>query len=113
MQMSSYKCSKCNYITNRRYNLDRHISMRHQATEPEPVSSCVPDPLKKFECDKCHRTFTRRCYLGVHQEKCEGVPKGCCKICKQYCATKDILYKHKLKCMALLSNNIQKQVNDA
>ena len=98
-----FKCSFCNYITDRKYNLTRHYHNKHHdnlhnldiTTHEENVVINEENVVQNEEnvvqneenvvlthlCEKCNRIYKTIKYLIRHREKCNGVDNLTCPKC--------------------------------
>lgn len=51
-----FTCSSCNFFSNRKENLVRHERVMHMGE-------------KLYACDKCEKTFSFKCSLGIHMKR--------------------------------------------
>ena len=65
-----HKCVNCDYKSNRKFNLDLHISRKH-IEEIEIEVEVKPEYLKK--CEKCQKTFKTYKGYNYHIKVCKGV----------------------------------------
>lgn len=100
------KCEFCNYKTNKKFNLDRHISIKHP-DDNDDTESDTEVYESKFKCDKCHKFLSSRQYLNIHKEKCDGIsnPNECC-ICHNIFNNRFSKSRHLKKCKLESENNI-------
>lgn len=59
--MAVFKCTECDYQTQRKNNLDRHININHNINTINQT---------QFTCSYCNISFTKLCYLSRHKNKC-------------------------------------------
>ncbi len=125
--MTAHQCSKCNYTTNRIYNLERHTrtckksELQEKGSNLQEKGSCLQKKGSLLQkkgsfhdhssqtniptCQKCNKTFTRNSNLKIHLETCDGTVIGMCKICKEMFNSKSTLYRHKKICKVKEINN--------
>lgn len=72
------------------------LEPKNASHDDEPCDFIVPT------CEKCNKTFSRKYYLKVHEESCDGTRKGCCKSCKQFFSNRSALDRHKKVCKTLI-----------
>lgn len=114
-----YKCSDCDYKSNKIFNLKRHMVKIHvDKNKIVNVNNKISEEIinvnneilerensKKEilnnQCDKCNKTFCRKSYLKLHLEKCKG-PKNVlqCDFCKRDFNNSTNKYKHQKICKA-------------
>ena len=98
-------CSQCNYLTDRKYNLQRHFNVKHfdkmnfehsfengQNVSPNgqnvsPNGQNVSpneqnvSPLEKNVCCKCNKIYKTNKHLLNHKNKCKGIDELTCSKC--------------------------------
>ena len=97
------KCSICNYISDRKFNLQRHYHNKHHgiviqnkipATQEnvvaneenvveneENVVANEENVVPSYLCEKCNRMYKTMKYLLHHKEKCNGLDNLTCPKC--------------------------------
>ena len=111
-----YFCSLCNYTSNRKYNLQRHIRMVHEQAEMHGganvkvsganvkvgganVKVDEQDLDDNLICVKCYKKYTRKRYLEEHESKCKGTASSLeCEKCKNIYASRSSLSQHRKIC---------------
>jgi len=88
--MSSFKCEECNYASNRKYNLQRHIKIRH---------TNVKELCKKIShrCNICEYSTDRPYNLKRHEATHKRIKKSKihqCFICDYQDKSKSNVKKH-------------------
>jgi hypothetical protein len=130
--MKIYQCSCCEYSTDRKYNIDRHMFVKHieayknqgtiQAIQKEKNISenggkYIPSTNSPFTCKKCCKTFTTLRWMKHHDIKCKGVVDShTCEYCKTIFSNPCNKYRHLKTCkkkkevdqMALVPTNTAK-----
>lgn len=88
-----FQCNKCNYFTERKYNLQRHSSSKHGESQEElPIVEKVthiveiPTPVGEnvtpgFYCCKCNKKYNSTRYLVNHEKNCKKVDSLTCPKC--------------------------------
>ena len=81
--MAYHRCGKCDYKTNRKFNLKIHIERKH-ANEIEKVTPAVTPVAitsKALQCDTCLRIFSSRAAKSRHRKnvKCKPPPETLCQ----------------------------------
>ena len=80
------RCDFCDYKTTKKFNLKRHISIKHPNDDDDDTESDTEMYESKFRCDKCHKFLSSRQNLNKHEEKCNGVSNpNECYICHKIC----------------------------
>lgn len=132
-----YCCSQCNYTTNRKYNLDRHIGMVHILERPNVeserpnvelerpnvdferpnVDSERPNVDSGIRCSGCSKVFTSKLTLSRHVRwnRCKGyVDKFECPHCHATFSSRSSKSHHMSRCniqhMIQEEEHIMKQV---
>ena len=60
-----YECKKCNYVTVRKSQYDRHLLTRKHNKQQKAI--------KKFQCENCNKIYADNSGIWRHKKKC--VPK--------------------------------------
>lgn len=69
VQSKNYVCDACNYVTDRRYCLERHhMSIRHKKN----ISKVKKETSRKLYCNLCGKKFNHRSSLSRHKRECRG-----------------------------------------
>ena len=100
-----FHCQKCNYFSNRKYNLQRHYDNKHnkqveinenpkneQNVSPKiqnvspKIQNVSPNeqnvnPSEQNVCPKCNKVYKTKKHLLNHQIKCKGVDELTCSRC--------------------------------
>ena len=95
-----FKCSLCNYITERKYNLQRHFHNKHKKNNEnhhveenvvkneenvvkneENVVQNGENVVSQYLCEKCNRTYKTTKYLLKHKLNCNGLDNLTCPKC--------------------------------
>ena len=72
---NTFCCELCNYITERKYNLNLHLqSKRHKNNENDNENNGFLAKTSKYECKKCNRIFNDRAGLWRHKKSCSKEP---------------------------------------
>ena len=128
---NKWSCSECSYTTNRKYNLELHISrksacaMRQKVDDVNKNVNLDDKNVNLYDknvnlddknvnlydknvnlinkCLKCSKTFTTKSYLVKHENKCLGNESLKCNKCKKIFASRQSKYKHikNVKCKPL------------
>jgi hypothetical protein len=96
MEINSYFCNKCNYVTKRKANYERHLeSSKHK--------TCIGEISREFKCSFCNKSYVnfeslRRHLTRFHQQNnyqnnntdeiikmMSDVVKETCNLAKQVC----------------------------
>ena len=101
--MNIFKCPFCNYFSNRKFNLQKHINNKHSdisniSKMPENGQNVTPNgqnvtpngqnvtpngqnvTLQLF-CKKCNKLYKTKRRLNSHELKCKGVDELTCPKC--------------------------------
>ena len=119
-----FSCSQCNYITDRKYNLYRHTSVKHfnnccnldNGTNEEkhihseekhihPEEKHIHSREKhilSFICSKCNKIYKTKKYLELHERKCKCIDSHTCPRCMKTFSNTSNKCKHikKNNCVA-------------
>ena len=60
------KCDYCNYTSNRKYNLNRHIELNHLN-----INSITDNKNIEYICNNCNKKFTSDYSLKIHMSLCK------------------------------------------
>ena len=111
-----FHCSYCNYLTTRKYNLQRHFNLKHFTTTnndifstsvqnvppnvqnvPPKVQNVPPNvqnvPPEKH-CHKCNKCYKTNRHLLNHESKCKGIDELTCTKCMTSFTTRQHKYNH-------------------
>ena len=65
-----FRCEKCNYITSRKTNLDRHLASAKHARGGKPKYANAGKPTTiLYKCSRCSKTFKTRSGRSKHEKK--------------------------------------------
>jgi len=108
--MTIFNCSFCNYFSDRKYNLQKHVNIKHcKKYENSKIvkneenvipneenvipkkENVIPNeenviPKKEnvisgFFCKKCNKLYKTKKYLELHEIKCKGIDELTCPKC--------------------------------
>ena len=69
---SPFACSKCLFVTDRKYNFQQHLENVHKMPKCEVDEICKNPPKDTKEvCPHCHKEFIRR-YISTHIKSCKS-----------------------------------------
>ncbi|QKF93853.1 zinc finger protein C2H2-type protein [Fadolivirus algeromassiliense] len=75
--MVEHKCELCDYKTNKKSNLDRHLQIHNKnikIIESTNISQSYPKDISNDSCELvcsyCTKTFTKACNLSRHKKSC-------------------------------------------
>ena len=115
-----YKCNICNYVSNNKSNVNRHILNKHK-TDSDSESDTNTDSVietkniseteKTFLCEKCNKKYKTKKHFDNHNKKCVGIDILTCPKCMKKFSTTSNKSKHikKNNCVPksiIYSNNI-------
>ena len=102
-QQTIYRCSRCNYFSDRKYNYTRHLDNVHNikyqnrdkfsegenvtpsdenvTPSGENVTPGGENVTPVFFCKKCNKKYNSKRYLTNHELKCKGVDELTCPRC--------------------------------
>lgn len=133
-----FKCSLCNYFSERKYNFQRHIRARHQINleniqndknDKNEQNVCPIEqnvcPSEQNVCPKCNKLYKTKKHLLNHENKCNGFDELTCSKCMVSFTTRSAKHKHikanKCKARSIIhartpniqniTNNIDNSVN--
>ena len=116
-----YNCCLCNYVSNRKYNLNRHHISKHNnknienidtlknekkvspnekkvSPNEKKVSPCEKkvSPCENIDniCIKCNKFYKTKKSLLEHEKKCKGIDELTCPRCMTNFTTKQAKSKH-------------------
>jgi hypothetical protein len=131
-----FKCSQCNYFSDRKFNFSRHIRAKHkriiikventineQNVCPNEQNVCPNEqnvcPNEQNVCPKCHKVYKTKKHLLNHESKCNGIDELTCSRCMISFTTRAAKHKHikadKCKARSIIharTPNIQKITNN-
>jgi hypothetical protein len=85
-----FKCLKCNYSTDRKYDFNRHIKRKVPCTlNTTPTITTTNNVSNTLFCEKCKKTFSSPKYYKSHLKLCKGHDSKTCPTCfKSFATTK-------------------------
>jgi hypothetical protein len=85
-----FNCSKCVYQTNKKFNLNRHITSKHK--EDYNINT---NDTNDNKCDKCNKILSSKQYLNNHLLNCNGVSNPLeCHLCHKILANRGSKSSH-------------------
>ena len=129
-----FKCIECEYYSQRSYNVQRHMIVKHNLTIPcinmSNVNRVIPAPKQVIpapkqvisapkqvipnQCEQCHKIFTIKSSLTRHLLTCKGINKDKeCIFCKKLLSSKRNKDNHQLTCKEkslTIINNIDNSI---
>ncbi len=97
-QSKQYKCDVCQYMCNRTFNWNKHLT-----TSKHLIAVNVNTPTKPLFSCACGKTYHHRQGLWLHKTNCDFVEKETinlqskvheCELCHYVCSRKFNLHKH-------------------
>jgi hypothetical protein len=84
-----FNCEFCKYQTNKKYNLNRHITIKHKEEEVEIKEDVeikeeeveIKEEVEIYNCDKCDKNYKTKKYFNNHQKICNGLNILSCSKC--------------------------------
>ena len=97
--MSNYKCQFCDYESNKKYNLTRHMDIKHMQQKVSPVQQKVSHEdihnILSFTCNNCNKSYKKQWILNRHIKKCTGIKDPLlCNFCNTIFTCKSSKSKH-------------------
>ena len=98
-----YHCKECIYLTDRKYNLQRHFHKKHMKNIQNSVYSdngqnVSPSgqnvSFSNFLCSKCNKTYKTYKHLRNHELSCCGVDELTCCKCMTSFTTRSAKSRH-------------------
>ena len=89
-----FNCSKCVYQTNKKFNLNRHITSKHK--EDYNINDIInTNDINDNKCDKCNKILSSKRNLNNHLLNCNGVSNPLeCHICHKILANRGSKSSH-------------------
>src|SRR5210317_1897359 len=92
-----FQCSKCNYFSDRKFNLKRHFNVKHceflNFDDTLKIKQKVSPKIQKVSpclfCLKCNKIYKTKRHLQHHFTKCKGVDELTCSKCMVSFTTKN------------------------
>jgi len=125
-----FNCEFCKYQTNKKYNLNRHITTKHkeeEIKEEEIKEEDIEEEIKEedieeeikeedieeeiYNCDKCDKNYKTKKYFNNHQKICNGLNVLSCSKCMFIFTSRQAKSNHikKNNCIAKSIINIKQQ----
>ena len=104
IKMSTFKCTCCDYNSNRSYNLSRHMVIKHaqqNVNMPQQNVIIEEDDAQNilFECSDCSKVFNKQWILTRHKKICTGLTNSLlCTNCNKVFASRQSKSIHIKKC---------------
>ena len=100
--MNIFKCSFCNYFSNRKFNLQKHINNKHSnisdiskmSENGEKVNPNEEKVNPLLICKKCNKKYKTKKYLELHEINCKGIDELTCPKCMISFTTKQAKSRH-------------------
>ena len=106
-----FNCEFCEYKTNKKYNLNRHMNNKHiDKTIEEEIKEEIEEEI--YNCVKCDKNYKTKKYFNHHQSKCNGLNILSCSKCMFIFTSRQAKSNHikKNNCIAKsIINNINNQ----
>lgn len=94
-------CTSCNYFSDRKYNLTKHIANKHikntdicesvksvkigkpgeNVTQDGENVTLSGESASIFACQKCSKVYKSKRYLNHHEQNCKGIDELTCSRC--------------------------------
>ena len=82
MISEKYKCSLCNYESNKKYNFNRHMVAKHNNNDCKNLNDDYKNLNDDNKCNKCNKILSSKYYLQKHLLLCKGVSNSLeCHLC--------------------------------
>ncbi len=115
MTSKTHKCSECEYMSNKIYNLKRHMMSKHSIQNYENCKNVFISCKKVFidnKCMKCDKILSSKYYLEKHLKICKGVSNPLeCHLCHKIFANKSSKSNHLKKCKTNIEIKKEELVN--
>jgi hypothetical protein len=120
------KCEYCTYVTNKRFNLNRHHNTKHKDIKIKEDNIIQDENISLNEetintslsmcCSKCNKSYNSNRYLKNHELKCNGIDILTCPKCRKSFTSRQHKYTHiknnKCKPVCLIDTKIfNKEIN--
>jgi len=97
MTENVFRCSLCDYNTNKKFNLNRHINKKHEQDKNEEIIKI---------CSKCGKELSTKTTLKNHLNICKGILNPLeCHICHKIFNNRSSKCYHLKKCCFSHINN--------
>ena len=106
--MTIFKCEFCTYFSDRKFNLQKHVSRKHcqniQNLKNYKNGQNVNPKVQNVNltCTKCNKIYKTKKHLITHESKCNGIDDLTCSRCMMSFTTRQAKSRHILanKCEA-------------
>lgn len=94
MDSDIYKCSLCEYESNKKFNFNRHMSSIHYNNSNNDNTNNT-NVEEENKCSKCNKILSSKQYLQKHLQICKGVSNALeCHLCHKIFACYSSKSKH-------------------
>ena len=107
-----FNCEFCEYKTNKKYNLNRHMTNKHIDKTIEEEKVVEEEKEEIYNCVKCDKNYKTIKYFNHHQKNCNGLNILSCSKCMFTFTSRHSKSNHikKNNCIAKsIINNINQQ----
>jgi hypothetical protein len=102
-----YKCNECNYLSENKANVKRHMSNKHSVNINNNINIDKNNdnidtniPQKDIKCTQCYKVFQKSWILNRHLLTCNGKTHPCeCIKCHKIYSSKSSLSQHRKICI--------------
>lgn len=101
--MKVFRCNKCSYISDRKYNIQKHINRIHSKecmdienneNDMFHLQTDIVEQQNKFICKTCNKLYKTMRHLSNHEKLCNKVDSLTCPRCMVYFTHRNSRNRH-------------------
>ena len=115
MSSKKYNCSLCLYNTDKKFNFNRHMVLKHSINETKETNEInetneiiETNETNDNQCIKCNKILSSKNYLNKHLIICKGVSNPLeCHLCHKLYFDSSSKSRHLKKCKGKLIEDVK------